>query len=394
VAATQQFRVVAHAATGARFRPGDGFTIVFDEQATLSPMMPTSISVRTVWFNRDVGDPMPTELEFTINLHADDVDAAVGAAMPMATSYAAMIAFTTNVAVGTPRMIVAYEITPGLDRRPIVFAHRGPRGEDVTLGRWIEPTEVQAIVEGVHRQVDEPRIARAFGQYEVALRYWSDEQRVLSLAHLYMAIEALTRVVGGAERERHGHSNAETHARALGITIDASKRWQNELDGRIRRDVICAGDHETFQAARKASDGLEHGYASFQHIRAAAESYTGRLFGHVRRTILSVMTLDPDVTAAIEAHLPLDTTPFRHEIRGVLHGAVIDADALGTDNNPHPELLWSAAPTLHFTEDDTLVMTVNGNVTARLADGIQFEAGDHSIYGGIPVPPPDVDLSS
>jgi hypothetical protein len=68
----------------------------------------------------------------------------------------------------------------------------------------------------MHKPPHNSRIARASSQYEVALRHWNPSGRVLVLAHLYMAAEALGPVVEEVRRDALGISMPD-HARRLGV---------------------------------------------------------------------------------------------------------------------------------------------------------------------------------
>jgi hypothetical protein len=61
-----------------------------------------------------------------------------------------------------------------------------------------------SVLDAIHRSPHHARLARAMSQYEAALRSWNTSGRVMALAHLYMAAEALAPVVETMQREARG----------------------------------------------------------------------------------------------------------------------------------------------------------------------------------------------
>jgi len=106
-----------------------------------------------------------------------------------------------------------------------------------------------------------------------------------------MALEALTAVAERRERERLGLQSEEEHAKHRGVDVTQSN-WRNVLSGWIRRDVLCKGDKATYDAARRASDGFEHGFMPLPEYRATASEVTPAVLGYVRAGILDLLDLD------------------------------------------------------------------------------------------------------
>ena len=100
--------------------------------------------------------------------------------------------------------------------------------------------------------------------------------------HLYPALEALGPAVERVERERLGLADERGHASHRGVDVSQSN-WKDVLLGWVRRDIICQGDMETYDAVRRLSDKLEDGALDMPLIREAAPGVTGTLFNYVRR---------------------------------------------------------------------------------------------------------------
>jgi hypothetical protein len=130
------------------------------------------------------------------------------------------------------------------------------------------------------------------------------------------------------------------HTPHIGGVDVSQSNWKDVLLGWVRRDIICQGDKETYDAVRKLSDKLEHGALDMPLIREAAPQVTGTLFKYVRRGMLDLMNLDPALNEALAGTRPLDITPFHSSITGTLTGDVSDPDQLGNDGDPYPAIDW------------------------------------------------------
>ena len=171
---------------------------------------------------------------------------------------------------------------------------------------------------------------------------WTTAGRPLALAHLYMALEALAPVAERAERTRLGVADERAHAQHRGVDVTRSN-WKEVLLGWVRRDVICRGDKAIYDAARKASDGFEHGSIGLPEYRAAAAQHGRALLDYVRGGALDLLDLPPSVRAELAAKRPLDVSPLWQEVRGELHGEVQDPNRLGEAGQPYPHVDWHTA---------------------------------------------------
>jgi hypothetical protein len=111
---------------------------------------------------------------------------------------------------------------------------------------------------------NEDRIARAMTQYEIALRRLHDNELPLAIAHIYMGVETITKAIVRLECEERGVDET-----GLGIALKLDPqmdRFGAALEKLIRADIIFQGDAASYKNARAVSDGIEHGFASWEEI--------------------------------------------------------------------------------------------------------------------------------
>ena len=262
-----------------------------------------------------------------------DLDDAVSRAATLATSLVPLISFAVNAFVDLPVAHVAYEGSPGRTSRRYWQADVPLGAEIPGPGRPLRSELLFPLLHDVLANAESRRLARAISQYHAALRNWTTAAQPLALAHLYPALEALGPAVERAERQRLGLADERAHAVHRGVDVGKSN-WKEVLLGWVRRDVICQGDKPTYDTARKATDGLEHGALDMPLIRDAGAEATPKLFDYVRKGILNLLDVDPQVRERLAGMSTVDVTPFHRSLQGVLAGDVADPLKLGPDPMP------------------------------------------------------------
>lgn len=109
------------------------------------------------------------------------------------------------------------------------------------------------------------------------MTYWRREDRLLALAHLFMAAEALTRAV---LREHLRSTEKTEEALAAEWSVDGRK-----LEAAARKKLIFRNDATCHRAAKKASDAFEHGFDDLNVIRPMAESVIVKTARYIRRRL-------------------------------------------------------------------------------------------------------------
>lgn len=96
------------------------------------------------------------------------------------------------------RCAVAYDCTDGSTDRPFLETFLPDEGGAFTEGRIIrQHLMVAACTALLALKTDSARISRGLRQYELALREWYLGGEWLTLSHLHMTVETLTKAGGG-----------------------------------------------------------------------------------------------------------------------------------------------------------------------------------------------------
>ncbi|MGN9909365.1 hypothetical protein ACTMTJ_17615 [Phytohabitans sp. LJ34] len=256
----------------------------------------------------------------------------------MARYLAALLAFTANTQVGIPETHLAYDASDGVTHRDFleVFVpdERGHPGE----GRLVRTDEITAVFVGMDTAPDGARISRALHQYSLALRYWYFGGEWLALAHLYMAVENLTKAV---IRRRCQDAGIDEEALAESQAIDTSdsSKWPHRLEVWARREIIFDGNVAAYNRARNASDGVEHGFMEMNKVYEYALATTEITFGYVRRTMLRLVGIDQAGQPDLYDRPPRDVQSLRKMIRGQFIGDGADPAPAGEE---YPYLKWNS----------------------------------------------------
>lgn len=226
---------------------------------------------------------------------------------------------------------------------------------------------------------DSGRVSRALRQYELALREWYIGGEWLALSHLWMAVEALTEAVLRKTLANRGIADKEL-AESLGvITNDPDRRrWPQILREQVRAQIIFAGDHDTYQTARTASDGLEHGYLDLNDVAAHALKSADKTFHHVRRSLIELLDLPSDVAAELMTIKPKDVQSLRKIIRGRLLGAAEDP---AEEGEMYPLVEWTSAIDSTSREGSTFRMQHREKFTVRAHPAVKFDFDRIGIVG-------------
>jgi hypothetical protein len=195
---------------------------------------------------------------------AAGINETINAYANAASSFLPLIALAANAWVGEPDIKLAFDATPGRSEREFFQSFTTELEPDaVRFGREIDREATVALIVAIGTHVTEgERLRRAAEQYRMALSNWLRGQEALAIGHLWMAVEALTKVALRRECGASGLTKAAL-AESWGIQL-------RELDGEVRRRLIFQGDAESARKAREASDGLEHAYLDFGEVRDLA----------------------------------------------------------------------------------------------------------------------------
>lgn len=341
------------------------------------------VRISTRWEDLGLQFPLPREMWIAVTVHAADIDVAVVTATRVASSVAAVISFCVNASVEPPALHLAFNADSGLSRREFMEAFRPDESGHPRPGRWIDANNLYAFGLAVYASAEAPRIFRALAQYQTALRFWNTGSRVLVLAHLYIACEALTKATLRFHEARL-RITPQHHAQLLGVDT-AQSDWRMTAANFARRDYIFEGDKALYQAAKKARNKFEHGTADLGEVRQTADEITREVFDLVRSAILQVLPgLNRPISDSIMSKAPIDVSPFHKLITGyIVSDQPSDPANLGRPGELFPALRWRSDIRSSRLDGDNLNFDLTESATVEFADGLRFEGRGYAIYGGL-----------
>jgi len=373
-----EYLVVLRAPSSARFLPEGGWQLDLDSVPGLGL---GAVRVRT--FTRWVASgefSLPRELIVEVRGKAGSLDDAVTKFTMIARPIATMAGFVANVRVGPLEVHLTYDCTSHRTERQFVEVFLPDERGAVSEGQIIrQHLMLSACTAFLALKIDGPRVIRGLRQYELALREWYLGGEWLALSHLYMAVEALTKAVIRKTMVRDGIGETEL-ARSLGVVTDDScgRRWKDVLGQRVRERLIFDGDSETYRTAKDASDGLEHGFLALDEISARAVKCADKTFHHVRRTIVDLLDLSPEIADELMTIKPRDVQSRRRVVRGRLIGAADDPAAEG---QLYPLLEWGSSISAVVREGSTFQMNGYDRITVRTHPDVSFTLDRLEVHG-------------
>lgn len=163
------------------------------------------------------------------------------------------------------------------------------------------------------------------------------------------------------------------------VTDDPGRpRWQQIMREQIRVQVIFDGDHGTYVTAKKASDGLEHGFLDLDEVARHAINSAEITFTCVRRTIIDLLKLPPAVSTELMEIKPMDVQSRRKIIRGRLLGNAADPAA---EDHLYPLLEWASSLDAVERQGTKFEFKGKEQVTVRTNPAIRFQFDRMEVFG-------------
>ena len=360
--------MVLRASSSAYFLPEEGW-----EHHFLLPD-PTLGTVRTRAFTRWVTEgsiSVPRELVIEVKGRAGSLDEAGAKFSMIARPIANMIAFVANVRVGPIEAHLAFDSDPDITERQFLEVFLPDERGGFAQGRIIRRHLLEvACPASASMTVDGSRVGRALRQYGLALREWYVGGEWLALSHLWIAVENLTEAVLRRSKLELSKSDEEL-AQLLDVVTDDPElpRWQQIMREQVREQIIFDGDHDTYATAKKASDGLEHGFLELDEVARRAIASADTTFTCVRRTIIDLLDLPREIGAELMEIKPKDVQSARKAIRGRLLGLAADPAA---DDQLYPLLEWASSVDSVAREGAAFHVQPREQVTVRTNPAVQF----------------------
>lgn len=335
---------------------------------------PLNIQYKSRWLRRSEAVTIPGQLWVEIKGHGPSLEEVLPAFANAGLSLLPILAVSANAAISDLDFELAFETTPGKKKREYFQSFLSAETNTARKSRRVDTDAALKIVDAVSRHPDSERISRAIEQYRIALKSWRFGYSTLAVAHLWMAVEALTKVFIRAECKARQIEHPKELADAIGVD-------KANLDKTIRRDRILYGDQECYDRARKASDGFEHGYIGFDELQSESREIRTRLAQHVRGAILELLDIDAETKERLMKKpfsKPMGHWPLVKYLRGTL---VSDGDNLAPPGYSYPSMEWKTTIKSCVTnKNGDLDIEFDESFTASLADGVEFQLGSMEIW--------------
>lgn len=281
-------------------------------------------------------------------------------------AFLSMLSLSTNAHVGDVDVELAFDSTPSVEERQYFQQYLPPERGLLSPARPIDVQSTRALIDAVNTNANRRRLSRAANQYRMALESWHLGQSIESIAHLWMALEALTPVERAIQKVQKSATNAQELADKLGVGI-------KELDSNIRRQFLLEGDEESYQKAKRVSDGFEHGFAEYDELWELSKSVREQMARSVRKAILRLSGLENTVITKLtgpQYATPIGTQLLAQYLRGTLKGR---GNKLAVPGNKYPFVKWDPGikGVLHNSKGEYRVKWEH-KLSPELAEGIKF----------------------
>ena len=365
----REFTVVMRGPSAVIFRPNETLGGEFP-----SAVGPVNIVYTSRWIQKDESVTIPGHLWIEVSGKGTNLEDIL---VPFANAGLALLpllSLSANAAIGHPDIELGFDCSPEVSERDYFHNYVPPESEVVHFARQINVKETVAVLDALYLNTNAERIRRAANQYRVALDSWRLGQEALSLAHLWMALEALTKARIRHECTKRGISTEQELSDSLGIDLA-------QLDATVRRDLILKGDEECYRKSKKASDGFEHGFLGYDKIHDLARDTRHRMTQYIRGEVFDQLRLGEDTLGVLTSDpfdKPMGYWPVVKYVRGKLLG---DNRELAAEGNAYPFLRWKpSVKKCEVTEDGKVNIQFSENFTAELGEGIVFKPTSYEAW--------------
>lgn len=365
-----QFKVVMRGPSAVLFQQSQNMLI----ENFSSSIGPVNIRFTSRWIKRDKKLTVPGNLWIEIK---GSGPALKDVLVPFANAGLAalpILSLSTNAAIGELEIELGFDNTPGVTERDYFQNYIPPESGIVYLCRLINVEATVALLDALSVHPDAERLRRGANQYRVALDSWKLGQETLTLAHLWMSLEAITKAKIRAECKARGLLKEQELAKSLGVELDL-------LDATVRKDLILKGDDECYRNARESSEGFEHGFLGYDKLRELSKDVRHRMAGYVRNAIFEICGLNSDTFKILTGEpfdKPMGYWPIVKYVRGQLIG---EGEELARPGNEYPFMRWKTiVKSCKVSRDGKLNISFKENFTAEIAKGISFKPHSYEAW--------------
>lgn len=374
----KEFVVVYRASSASIFEPNNFLRVNFPFENKYAVL-----TFRTRYKDLKLEHPLPGDLWVDARGRTSSLEKAAVIFGKAATGILNPIAFSTNAAIGDLDLELAFENTPSISKRPFLQSMLPDEWTIINIRRIINVEMTRSLMDAIQKHSEKERIIRAINQYNLALRFWRAGYETLATEHLFLGVEALTKAI-----IRHNQTtlglNKKDFAKKLGIEVDKLdpyKSLDKEILTYVRRNILFKGDTECHQKAKKASDGLEHGFLPYDEIHDSAAKVRDKTASYLRDSIIELLELDQETRSFYmdkSKKKPLGNWPMVKYIRGYLVG---ESNDLAAEGNEYPILSWrSRVKSIKKKETGEYSISFDEKMTVRIGNNIQFQPESFEVW--------------
>jgi hypothetical protein len=333
-----------------------------------------ALTFRTRYDDVGLDAKIPRELWIDARGTAPSMNQAINEFGRVVSLFLPMLAITQNAAILDLKAHLAFESTADRTEREFFQQFISDEIGLPRITRKANAKTANAFVQAIGSTADEDRerIIRSCAQYRQALMYWGPGQELLALAHLYMGIEALTRVV----LRRHC-AGANTDADGLAAQLGVERKL---LEPTIRKRIIFQNDVDCYNEAKRASDGFEHGYLGFDELESLARKRRDQTATYLRDAVLDLLSLDADMKADLAKYnVAVGAWKVVRYFRGLLLG---QGRELAAPDQEYPFLRWkSSIQKATSNSEGGISITPTDTLSPLLAPGISLKPTSYEMWG-------------
>lgn len=370
-AGSRKFTVVLRGPSAAVFDEGGG--IIFNASNPAVGLI--QLHFRTRWLTPADNVKVPGHIWLEATGQAATFDEAIEQFSRSALTFLPVISLSTNAAIDDCEIELAFDCTPSVSERDFFQNHLPAERGGAGSGRRIDQDATVELLKAIQHSPQQERVMRAANQYRLALQSWRLGYESMSVAHLWMAAEALTPALVRCELQRRGLATHGELAVQLGVE-------PKQVEAMIRREIVFRGDVECYRDGKAASDGLEHGFLGFDEIRNKSASVRSRMATLIRNAIFNLIELAPEVTEILQTEpfdRPLGNGPMTRYLRGKLIG---DGEQLSAEGGAYPFIEWTVSVKgARPTGAGRMDAAFTESMTPKLGHGIVFQPVRHEVWG-------------
>jgi len=303
---------------------------------------------------------------------APSVEEAIGTFSNAGRDIAAVIAVVMNAAISPMEGELAFEVTPGVSRRP--FMQRFVEGDRMALSsRFVDREKVGAVLQLVAGHPEQHGLTRAIPQYSEALNHWRLGAELPTLSHLFMGVEAIK---GPMWRHRLRQTGASKEELAVEWGFDPKRRMTIDefLNAASRGILVFKADTTTLHKAKEVSDAFEHGFRNAGMLYKPARESLQLTARYLRSAILELAGMNDAERDALLDRYPkprgLGSLEMYH--RSTLVG---ETDQLAAEGQEYPHFDWTVDfEEVNFNEELGLYeFKPRSSMTASCGPDVRFE---------------------